>query len=188
MRVQAILLILFFILQCGCSATKIYIPPLEMEIRRELAISYYQKGKRDFEDDKYCGAIKSLKLACYLDRELKDANWLMKEAETSFHWQERDKFYKSLGEVAALVSIHPAYINEAKEKCRIDYEVGKVLMQFGIFDGAIEIFQEGLDRCKWFPYKFDENDYYQNLFKSCLEDCGQKAIIQSSKELDEEKE
>ena len=140
------------------------------EVLLELSSFHFQLGIKCFEKEDYCQAIKNFKLACNLNPASTEASKWLEDAKNSFHRQEKKRLDESVGIAAKIAIIDWAYDREQRELCEIDYEVGNRLMGLGLYQRAKEVFSEGLDRVKWYPYLFDYDGHYERLFKSAVED------------------
>lgn len=146
----------------------------EMTIREretyELSRHYFRVGVAFFNRNEYREAKRNFTMAYQLDPNFTKARRFLHR--TGFILEERYRSFDTVKE--DLVQRKHALIDQQRKELERDYNAGKRLFEASEFVRGKKLFEQCLERIRWFPYPLDTGKDYERLCKQAIRECDRR--------------
>lgn len=160
----------------------------EMTLREketyELSRHYFRVGRAFFDRNEYREAKRNFNMAYQLDANFTEARRFLHR--TGFILEERYPSFLTTKE--DLVQRKRALIDQERKELERDYNAGKRLYEAAEYERAQKLFEQCLERIRWFPYPLDTGKDYERLCKQAIRECDRRRRDQLVKERERKEE
>lgn len=136
----------------------------------ELSRHYFRVGKAFFSRNEYREAERNFKMAVQLDPGFTEGhNYL---SRTRFIREKRFDAFKVVKEDLAMRQ--RALIDQKRKELERDYNAGKRLLEAAEYEKARKLFEQCLERIRWFHYPLDTGRDYERQCKGAIRECDRR--------------